>query len=44
VLSTSFQLADSVGLHLIGEADYDDVHALQTRVIAVLDLAFIPEP
>ena len=44
VLSASFRLADSVGLHVIGEADYDDVHDLQTRVIAVLDLAFLPEP
>jgi hypothetical protein len=31
-------------LHFIGEADHDAIHALQTRAIAVVDLAFLPEP
>ena len=44
VVSTTYQLNDQVALHGIAEADYDAVHSLQTRVIAVLDLAFMPEP
>jgi hypothetical protein len=44
VLSTTYRLADSVAIHAIAEADYDAVHELQTRVIGVLDLAFLPEP
>jgi hypothetical protein len=44
VVSTTWRVADTVALHAIAEEDYDAVHALQTRVIAVLDLAFLPEP
>jgi len=44
MLSSTWRVADSVALHAIAEADYDDVHALQTRAIAILDLAFLPEP
>jgi hypothetical protein len=44
VASTTWRVADSVALHGIVEADLDEVHALQTRAIAVLDLAFQPEP
>jgi hypothetical protein len=44
VLSATFRLADSVAMHVIGEADYDAVHAFQTRVIGVFDLAYLPEP
>ncbi|HEU0036352.1 MAG TPA: hypothetical protein VFQ53_37325 [Kofleriaceae bacterium] len=44
VVSSTWKLADSVALHSIIEADYDEIHDLQTRVIAVLDLAFAPEP
>ncbi len=44
VFSTTWRVADFVAIHGIAEADYDAVHALQTRVIAVLDLAFVPEP
>ena len=44
VLSTTWRVADGVAIHGIAEADYDAVQALQTRVIAVLDLAFAPEP
>jgi hypothetical protein len=44
VVSATFRLADSVAMHAIAEADYDAVHAFQTRVIGVFDLAFLPEP
>lgn len=44
MFSSTFLLADGVALHVIGEADYDAIHDLQTRVIGVLDLAFFPEP
>ncbi len=44
VISATWRLADSVGFHTVVEADYDELHALQTRVIGVLDLAFLPEP
>jgi hypothetical protein len=44
MLSSTWRVADSVALHAIAEADYDDVHALQTRAIAILDLSFLPEP
>ena len=43
VLSSSFALSESVALHVIAEGDHDEVHDLQTRVLAVLDLAFTPE-
>jgi hypothetical protein len=43
IVSSTFVLSDGVGLHVIAEEDYDAVHALQTRVIGVLDLAFFPE-
>lgn len=43
VVSSTFQVADQVAIHAIAEADHDAVHGLQTRVIGVLDLAFIPE-
>src|SRR5262245_10123802 len=44
VVSTTWRVADQVAVHGIAEADYDAIHSLQTRVIAVLDLAFQPEP
>jgi len=44
VLSTTWRVADAVAIHAIAEADFDEQHALQTRAIAVLDLAFTPEP
>jgi hypothetical protein len=44
MLQSSYQVTDGVGIHVIAEADYDAVHNLQTRAIAVLDLAFFPEP
>ncbi|MEP6863369.1 MAG: hypothetical protein ABJE66_22275 [Deltaproteobacteria bacterium] len=42
--STTWRVADTVALHFIGEADHDAIHALQTRAIAVVDLAYLPEP
>jgi hypothetical protein len=44
VVSATWRVAELVALHGIAEVDYDAVHNLQTRVIAVLDLAFQPEP
>jgi hypothetical protein len=44
VVSSTFQVADSVAIHAIAEEDYDAIHRYQTRVIGVLDLAFLPEP
>ena len=44
MFSMTWQVADTVAVHAIAEADYDAVHELQTRVIGVLDLAFLPEP
>lgn len=44
VLSTTWRVADRAAVHGIVEVDYDRIHALQTRAIAVLDLAFEPEP
>jgi hypothetical protein len=43
-VSTTWRVADSVALHIIAESDHDAIHALQTRAIAVFDLAFAPEP
>ncbi len=43
-VSTTWRVADSVAFHIIGETDRDAIHALQTRAIAVFDLAFAPEP
>jgi hypothetical protein len=44
VVSTTWRVADAVAIHAIAEADLDARHALHTRAIAVLDLAFMPEP
>jgi hypothetical protein len=44
VVSTTWRVADAVAIHAIAEADLDAQHALHTRAIAVLDLAFMPEP
>jgi hypothetical protein len=42
-LSTSFKLADQVGLHVVGEVDHDELHDYSTRVFAIMDFAFLPE-
>ena len=44
VLSTTWRLGDAAALHAIFEADADEIHDTQLRMIAVLDLAFAPEP
>ncbi|MGE0872461.1 MAG: hypothetical protein AB7P03_28155 [Kofleriaceae bacterium] len=43
VASMSWQLADAAALHVVGEVDHDEIHELQTRALAILDLAFAPE-
>ena len=43
VVSGSLQIAESVGFHVIAEADHDDIYRLSTRMIGVIDLAFAPE-
>jgi hypothetical protein len=44
VVSSTWRVADTAAVHGIVELDYDRVHATQFRAIAVLDLAFLPEP
>ncbi len=44
VISGSLRIAESVGFHVIAEADHDDLYRLATRMIGVIDLAFMPEP
>jgi hypothetical protein len=43
VLSSTYQLGKFAALHVIGEVDDDAIHALQMRLLGVLDLAFAPE-
>ncbi len=42
--STTWRVADTVAIHGIFEVDDDEIHHFQTRAIAILDLAFVPEP
>ncbi len=44
VSSMTVRISDQAALHAIAEVDYDAIHAFQSRVIAVLDLNFSPEP
>ena len=44
VVSSSWKLGDAAALHAIVETDRDAIHQTQIRAIAVLDLAFAPEP
>ncbi|HUS31953.1 MAG TPA: hypothetical protein VMZ53_25805, partial [Kofleriaceae bacterium] len=44
VLSATYRIAETVAVHAIGEADYDVIHDLQLRALAVVDLNFSPEP
>jgi hypothetical protein len=44
VVSATFKIAETVGVHVIAETDYDAIHDLQMRAIGVIDLAFAPEP
>ena len=43
VASTSVQIADAVAVHVVGEVDHDAIGALQLRMFAIIDLAFMPE-
>jgi len=43
-VSSTYRVAEWAAVHVIAEADRDEIYGLQTRVIAVLDLAFMPEP
>ncbi|MGE0550395.1 MAG: hypothetical protein AB7O24_04630 [Kofleriaceae bacterium] len=43
VTSMSWRLGDAAALHVVGEVDHDEVHELQIRALAILDLAFAPE-
>ncbi len=43
VVSASWQVADGVAIHGITEVDQDPRYGLQTRAIAILDFAFLPE-
>ncbi len=42
--STTWRVGDTIALHGILEVDDDQIHHFQTRAIAILDLAFMPEP
>jgi hypothetical protein len=42
-ISSTYRVAEWAAVHLIGEADRDAIYGTQTRVLAVLDLAFKPE-
>ena len=44
VLSTTYRISEQAAVHAIAELDYDALHNLQTRAIAVIDLNFAPEP
>lgn len=44
VASMTLRISDQAAVHAIAEVDYDAIHQLQTRVIAVIDLNFSPEP
>jgi hypothetical protein len=44
VANGTFRVADNVAVHAITEVDNDGIHGLAIRAIAVLDLAFLPEP
>jgi hypothetical protein len=43
-VSGTYRVAEWAAVHLIAEADHDEIYGLQTRAIGVLDLAFMPEP
>lgn len=44
VASATWHVAESVALHAIAQLDRDDVMRWQSRALAILDLAFRPEP
>ena len=44
VASSTLRIADGVALHLLLETNRDEVHTVQARGFAIIDLAFAPEP
>ncbi|HEY5926822.1 MAG TPA: hypothetical protein VIV11_34280 [Kofleriaceae bacterium] len=44
VISSTIRISEQAAVHAIAELDYDAVHDFQTRVIAVIDLNFTPDP
>lgn len=42
-LSSTYRVAEWAAVHVIGEGDRDAIYGTQLRVLAVLDLAFMPE-
>jgi hypothetical protein len=44
VLSMTYRIAETVGVHAIAELDYDEIHDFQVRALGVIDLNFAPEP
>jgi len=44
VASTTIRIGERVGVHVIGEVDYDAIQNLQSRIIGVIDLQFEPDP
>jgi hypothetical protein len=43
-LGTTWWVSDGVAVHVTAEADYDELHDLQYRALAMFDFAFAPEP
>ncbi len=44
VTAATWKIGDTAALHGLFELDHDEVRATQLRAIAILDLAFLPEP
>ena len=44
IISSTVRLGDAAALHLVGESSYDERQNGQLRGLAILDLAFAPEP
>jgi len=42
-VSSTYRVAEWAAVHVIGELDRDAIYGTQSRVLAVLDLAFMPE-
>lgn len=44
VTGGTWKIGDTAALHGVFEVDHDEPHGTQLRAIAILDLAFVPEP
>lgn len=44
ITGITWKIGDTAALHGLAEVDRDEIHGTQLRGIAILDLAFIPEP